>query len=194
MAIEIRRARPEEYEEAGRVTALAYREFVPPGDEDWEVYLARIADVAARADRTLVLVAVEDGRVLGTATLELDERIEQEDPPLASHEVEVRMVGVDPAERGRGIGRRLMEASIEEARALGKTELQLHTTSRMRVAQRMYESMGFERGPDRAITEDFTLLSYRLPLREPPRPRALSRSRTQAPGSPRRRRGPRRPR
>jgi ribosomal protein S18 acetylase RimI-like enzyme len=165
MAIEIRRARPEEYEEAGRVTALAYREFVPPGDQDWEEYLARIADVAARADRTIVLVAVEDGRVLGTASLEFDDRIEEEDPPLAPHEVEVRMVGVDPAARGRGIGRRLMAASIEESRALGKTELLLHTTTRMRVAQRMYESMGFERGPDRPINEHFTLLSYRLPLR-----------------------------
>jgi len=164
MAIEIRRARPEEYEEAGRVTALAYREFAHPGDEDWEGYLGVIADVAGRADRTVVLVAVEAGRVLGSATLELDERIEQEDPPLAPHEVEVRMVGVDPAARGRGVGRRLMEASIDEARALGKTELLLHTTSRMRVAQRMYESMGFQRGPDRPITEHFTLLSYRLPL------------------------------
>ena len=60
--MEIREA-TEEFDEAGRVTAEAYREFIRPGDDDWERYLRRIADVEERADRTTVLVAVEDGRV-----------------------------------------------------------------------------------------------------------------------------------
>ena len=46
MTVEVRPARPEEYEEAGRVTALAYREFAD--GESWDRYLNRIADVAAR--------------------------------------------------------------------------------------------------------------------------------------------------
>src|SRR5262249_11459387 len=76
MAIEIREARPEEYEEAGRVTALAYREFVPAeGGDDWEGYLGRMADIAERAGRTRILLAVEDGGILGTVTLELDGRV-----------------------------------------------------------------------------------------------------------------------
>ena len=41
MAIEVRRALPQEYEEAGRVTALAYREFVRPEDAGWNEYLDR---------------------------------------------------------------------------------------------------------------------------------------------------------
>jgi hypothetical protein len=53
MTIEIREAEPDEYAEAGRVTALAYQEFVPAEDDgDWMRYLARMADVAERADRT----------------------------------------------------------------------------------------------------------------------------------------------
>ena len=63
--MEVREASPEEYAEAGRVTAEAYREFVRPGDDDWERYLLRIADVEARAGQTTIMVAVEDGRVLG---------------------------------------------------------------------------------------------------------------------------------
>ena len=47
--MEIRQVRPEEYAEAGRVTALAYQEFAPPGDADWEAYLRVIADVAGQA-------------------------------------------------------------------------------------------------------------------------------------------------
>ena len=80
MTIEVRPARPEEYDETGRVTALAYREFAD--GESWEQYLELIADVGARADIAVVLAAVEDGRILGSATLELDRRIEDDDPQL----------------------------------------------------------------------------------------------------------------
>ena len=63
----------------------------------WEDYLEQIADVAGRADRTTILVAVEDGRILGSATLELDGRIdEDEDGPLAPGEAHIRMLGVAP--------------------------------------------------------------------------------------------------
>ena len=47
--------------------------FAPKDDPDWVEYLERIADVAGRADATTVLVAVADGRVLGTATVEVVE-------------------------------------------------------------------------------------------------------------------------
>ena len=80
MTIEVRPARPEEYEETGRVTALAYREFAD--SDSWDRYLELIADVGARADIALVLAAFEDGRILGSATLELDRRIEDDDPQL----------------------------------------------------------------------------------------------------------------
>jgi len=98
MTIEVRPARPEEYEETGRVTALAYREFAD-GDS-WDRYLDLIADVGARADIALVLAAFEDGRVLGSATLELDQRIENDDPALPPEQAEIRMLGVDPDRRG----------------------------------------------------------------------------------------------
>jgi ribosomal protein S18 acetylase RimI-like enzyme len=115
----------------------------------------------------LVLVAVEGGRVIGTATLEIADRIEPEDdPPLAPHEAHVRMVGVDPAARGRRIGTMLMEACIEGARAAGKTLVTLHTTTWMTAAQRMYESMGFQRKPEAdRVFEKLVLLTYWLELR-----------------------------
>ena len=158
--MEVREARPEEYDEAGRVTALAYREFARPGDRDWEAYLERIADVASRARVAPVLVAVEDGRILGSATLELDGRIEDDDPPIEPDEAHVRMLGVHPDHRGRGVARALMEACVERARAAGRTRLTLATTRRMTAAQRMYERMGFERRADRVFPDGFVLLRY----------------------------------
>jgi GNAT superfamily N-acetyltransferase len=166
MGIEIRPVRPDEYAAAGEVTRQAYMEFARPGEVGWEGYLAQLGDVAGRAGRVHVLVAVEDGTILGTATLELDGRVDHDEPPLRPEEAHIRMVGVDPSARGRGIGKALMEACLAEARDHGKTLATLHTTRWMKTAQRMYEQMGFTRGPDRVFPDGFVLMSYSLPLED----------------------------
>ncbi len=161
MAFQVREIRPEEHDEAGRITAEAYREFVRPGEAAWEEYLRHIADVGGRADRTTVLVAVEEGRILGTATLEVDGRIDaEEDGPLAQGEAHIRMLGVDGDARGRGVARALMAACEQRARRRGRTLVTLHTTPRMPVAQRMYARLGYDRGPDRHLDDGFVLLSF----------------------------------
>jgi ribosomal protein S18 acetylase RimI-like enzyme len=165
LVVEIREALPEEHGETGAVTALAYREFARPGESDWEDYLAHIADVASRARTATVLVAVEDGRILGSATLELGARIDDDDPPLEPGEAHIRMLGVHPDVRGRGIARALMQACFERARAAGRSRMTLATTHRMVVARRMYEGMGFVRGQDRVFPDGFVLLTYEKPIR-----------------------------
>ncbi len=152
--------RRQEREEAGRVTALAYREFVRAGEQAWEEYLAHVADVSGRVDRAVVLVAVDGGAILGSATLELAQRIDDDDPALAPGEAHIRMLGVLPEARGRGVARALMDACFELARDAGKGRITLHTTERMRAAQAMYEAMGFQRRPDRVFPDGFVLLSY----------------------------------
>jgi ribosomal protein S18 acetylase RimI-like enzyme len=165
--MEIREATPAEYDEAGRVTAEAYREHVRPGDDDWERYLLRIADVRARADQTMIMVAVEDGRVLGSLTLELDGRVRDGDlerRALDPGEAHIRMLGVDPTARSRGVARALMASSEARAREAGKTFVTLHTTQRMEAAQAMYERLGYDRLEDRVYPDGFVLLSYRKQL------------------------------
>jgi ribosomal protein S18 acetylase RimI-like enzyme len=162
--MEIREALPDEYDEAGRVTADAYREFVGPDDDDWERYLARIADVHGRADRTTVLVGVEDERVLGSLTLELDGRVRDEDDeefrPLDPNEAHIRMLGVGPDARRRGVARSLMAEAERIALASGKEIVTLHTTVRMQAAQEMYEGLGYERDEDVVFPDGFVLLGY----------------------------------
>jgi ribosomal protein S18 acetylase RimI-like enzyme len=159
--VEVREARPDEFTEAGAATALAYREFVRPGEASWEEYLDHIADVSSRAAVATVLVAVESGRILGSATLELDERMDDDDPPLEPDEAHIRMLGVRPDARGRGVASALMDACFERARLAGRNRMTLHTTKRMTAARRMYEAMGFERLPDRVFPDGFVLLTYR---------------------------------
>ena len=158
--MEIRPVRPEEYDEAGRVTALAYRDYADGGAEWWDEYIGRIADVAGRAERTTVLVAIDDGRILGTATLEHDVRIEPDRDPPPAGSAEVRMLGVDPEIRGHGVGRALMTASEDLARDLGRTVMFLHTNEDMVEARRLYERMGYERDEDIVTPSGHVILTY----------------------------------
>ncbi len=163
--VTIREAAPGEYPEAGRVTAEAYREFVRDGDDDWREYLEAIADVEGRADRTTILVALDGERIVGSATLELFDRVEREDDPtLHPDEAHIRMLGVDQSVRRRGVARALMRACFDRARAEGKSFMTLHTTQRMGAAQHMYEAFGFERLDDRVFPDGFVLLTYRRSL------------------------------
>lgn len=153
-------ARPHEYGAAGAVTAAAYREFAREGSVDWEDYLRQIEDVESRASRTTILVATEEGRILGSATLELDGRTDDHHGSLEPQEAHIRMLGVDPAMRGRGVGRALMRACEERALAAGRTLMTLDTAARMTAAQGMYERLGYVRGDDRVFPDGFVLLRY----------------------------------
>jgi ribosomal protein S18 acetylase RimI-like enzyme len=164
--MEIRRLRPEEFEEAGAVTAGAYAEYAPGGASPNLDYRDRLADVVTRAEHALVLGAFEDGRVLGTVTLELDRRIPggHPRPPLRPDQAHVRMLGVDESARRAGVGRALMEACLEEARRAGKARVTLETTETMEAAQRLYEAMGFERRADEVFDDGFLLRTYEYRL------------------------------
>jgi ribosomal protein S18 acetylase RimI-like enzyme len=162
MTLEVRPARPEEYELVGEITAAAYAEFLE--GTKWVAYLDEIADVAGRADRTEILVVADHGEIIGSATLELDGRTSAEDGPLPPHEAHIRMLGVHPDARGRGAAKALMEACEARARGAGRTFMTLNTTDLMGAAKAMYEGLGYVRGPDQPLSEGMTLLLYEKEL------------------------------
>jgi ribosomal-protein-alanine N-acetyltransferase len=57
---------------------------------------------------------------------------------------EVVAVAVDPAWQGRGIGRQLMRAIVEDARVMGIRLLLLKTATRNLSAQGLFRKIGFE--------------------------------------------------
>jgi putative acetyltransferase len=63
--------------------------------------------------------------------------------PAASGIGEVKRLYVRPAHRGGGWGRRLAEALIADARAVGYRELKLDTLDWMADARRLYARLGF---------------------------------------------------
>lgn len=164
--IQIREVLPGEYQDTGRLTQRAYAEYARPGDPLWDNYFGMLADVAGRAIFATVLVAVTGGRIVGTATVELDRTIEGTGG-LPPGQANLRLLAVDPRARGRGVGRRLVEACIQVARRTGKEVATLHTTEQMGAAQRIYRSLGFRRDPSRDVElhPDLVLQAFRLPLR-----------------------------
>ena len=80
-----------------------------------------ILKAAAEAPETHLFAAVEDGRIIGTASLCITHH------PLGL-KGGIEDVVVSPEARGRHIGRKLMEHIIEFARTLAPIEL--HLTSR----------------------------------------------------------------
>jgi GNAT superfamily N-acetyltransferase len=168
VALQVREAgTPEEVAAAGQVTVAANAEFAPadPGDPfvpTWRRDLASMADAAGRAaDGGVVLVAVDGGRVVGTATLYLDDGSEQ----WRTGDAMFRFLAVDPGARGRGVGRALFDACLARARAAGKRRMALHTTEWMTTARAMYERAGFHREPEGdARLPGLTILAYAAEL------------------------------
>ncbi|HWA34092.1 MAG TPA: GNAT family N-acetyltransferase, partial [Cyclobacteriaceae bacterium] len=59
-----------------------------------------------------------------------------------------RLLAVDLAARGQGIGKILVNACIQKAREHQHDQVILHTTKSMMTAWAMYEAMGFKRSND----------------------------------------------
>ena len=166
--VQVRPARPGELAAVGRLTVLAYAEFIPAASP----YRQRLADAADRAANASLLVAVDADRdrLLGTATLVVGNGPYAE---LAGPgEAELRMLAVDPAARRRGIGAALVRAVLDRARDTGARRLVLSTLPAMAAAHRLYQRFGFRRAPelDHRPVPGVELLAFTLDLRSGPSP------------------------
>jgi ribosomal protein S18 acetylase RimI-like enzyme len=65
-------------------------------------------------------------------------------PPIEPEDLYVSRVGVDAAQRGKGVGRALVEAAIEEFRERGMRGCRLDVSADNRAAIRAYEAAGLE--------------------------------------------------
>jgi GNAT superfamily N-acetyltransferase len=99
-------------------------------------------------------VIVDDGAVVGSVALR----------DLGDGAVELKRMYLRPSERGRGLGRRLLETSLEWARSHGVRLVRLDTSERMEAAQRLYEAYGFRRVPGDAPRQGQCRLLYELRL------------------------------
>lgn len=63
--------------------------------------------------------------------------------PVSLHICELRKMYFDKTIRGKGYGRKILERTVKEAKALGFTRMTLETASVLKAAISLYESVGF---------------------------------------------------
>ncbi len=143
--MDVRRAGPDDLVAAGDVCVAAYAPFTV-GSSDF--YIAELRDAARRDREAEVWVAVEGGRVLGCVT-SCPPGSPWSEIAMGPEEGEFRMLAVDPAARGRGVGAALVGRCEARARAHGAVGMVLSTLAEMASAHRLYERLGYRRAPER---------------------------------------------
>ena len=152
---------PADCDAINRLTARAY---APSGLAPDDPYFIEITNAAQRAQQALVLVARENGVLVGTLTCALPGSRWQE--IVRAAEAELRILAVAPERQRQGIGSALIRASAEHARHAGCTALVLSSAAWMQDAHRLYERLGFRHTPERdwQPRADVHLTTYRLEL------------------------------
>lgn len=128
-------------------------------------YVDVLRDAARRAaEAELLIAAGPNGDVLGTVTFVPD------GGPLGEiagpGEAEFRMLAVDPAAQGRGVGAALLRWVLEESRSRGKLAVVCSSLPEMRAAHRVYERLGFRRAVERdwSPVQGVELLAFTISL------------------------------
>lgn len=101
-----------------------------------------------------VILAEQDGRVVGSVAV----------VPDGTGAFELSKMAVAPDVRGGGIGRRVLEAGIERARALGATSLYLGSSTKLAPAVHLYERAGFVHVPRESLHMPYSRASVWMRL------------------------------
>ncbi|GAB2760013.1 GNAT family N-acetyltransferase [Sinomonas soli] len=142
----VREAAAADYPEIARIAEDAY---LGPGyfESADHPYMQHIADVAFRAARGTVLVAVRDGRIVGSVTVMAHG--DGFDQIARPGEFEFRLLVVDPAVQRSGAGTALVREVEARARRAAATAVVLTTGEGWEAPNALYPRLGYERAPER---------------------------------------------
>ena len=148
-AVSVRPAAPADLEAIGRLGALLVRvhhdldpdRFIaatPQTERGYGSFLGTQLD----EPNIIVLVAEHGGEVVGYAYagVEGNDYMSLRGPAGVLHDIVV-----DPAHRGQGVGRLLLDATLEALKAKGAPRVVLSTAERNESAQRLFARAGFRR-------------------------------------------------
>jgi GNAT superfamily N-acetyltransferase len=146
-SITIRPYAPADRDGVNRVALAAFAQY-ESHYEDWVSFregIARTADLAGDAD----LIVADGGGVSGVGGL--IGAVAHVGPGKRRNQIFpddwsiIRMLVVEPEQRGRGIARRLVAAALQRARDGAAPFIGLHTSPIMADALSLYVKLGFER-------------------------------------------------
>jgi GNAT superfamily N-acetyltransferase len=144
----IRKALESEFAYIREQRVLSYEEhaaIIPEGH--WQALKQAITSTADTEPGVELLVAEEDGNILGSVALfpadtdAYEGNVEVVDYP------EIRMLAVSQSARGKGVAAALISECIRLSKEKGHHSIGLHTGEFMKNAMRLYERIGFKRLP-----------------------------------------------
>jgi ribosomal protein S18 acetylase RimI-like enzyme len=150
----IRNAQPTEFDAIGRLMVDVYSQlegFPKPLEQPaYYKLLANIGDFTAKPEAELLVAVTSENKIIG-AVVYFGDMQHYGSGGAATGEKNTagfRLLAVDPASRGLGIGKLLTEACIEKARSSKRSQVIIHSTKAMETAWKMYGRIGFERSKD----------------------------------------------
>jgi GNAT superfamily N-acetyltransferase len=147
-AVALRRATEDDLDAIAALFAPALEPYRGRGG-DWllDAYLSELLDVRSRFEAAETYVAVTAGRVVGSVAFYPDVALEGWSN-LPAGWAGFRALVADPAVRGTGVGRMLVEHCILRSQEVGAPVLGIHTVSLLEDAVRLYGRLGFVRCPE----------------------------------------------
>lgn len=129
-----------------------------PSKEIWENYKNEIKNSVNDPNAEAIIVAKKGNEILGGLHLFIGSEKAYNKPELKIYSTIVRLLGVHPNGRGRGIAKKLLNESFQFARSRGDEYLYLHSTDMMNVAIQLYLKLGFSRDESRDFDESGILV------------------------------------
>ena len=167
----VREAKESEYDTLGELMVNVYSNLEGFFSKDEHpAYFEKLANVGELTshNRTKLLVAVSPSGQIAGAVVYIGDMKHYGSASTVNHKKDTsgfRLLAVDPAIRGKGIGKLLSNACIKLARAEHQREMVIHSTNAMKIAWAMYERMGFVRSEDLDFSKDaFPVFGFRLKL------------------------------
>lgn len=146
-AVALLRSNLADFPEAGTVLAATFRRI-----ENLSQYYCR------EGSKFYLIRDVDSGQCIGTAGIGPMAGL-----PPSEGVGEVRDMVVDEGYRSRGLGRRLLERCIEEAKAMGYKRIYLETTPQMEKARRLFSSFGFIPVQQKSVSKKETAAEGQFP-------------------------------
>ncbi|WP_109300258.1 GNAT family N-acetyltransferase [Aquimarina sp. AU474] len=167
----IRDATSDEFSMIGLLMVNVYSQLegFPNQDQQPEYYsfLTNIGNLTQNP-KTRLLIAISENGQIGGGVVYFGDMTHYGSGGTATKEKNAagfRLLAVDPATRGKGIGKLLTNKCIELAKEEKQNQVIIHSTKAMQIAWKMYEKLGFIRAKDLDFVQrELPVYGFRLKI------------------------------
>ena len=167
----VRDATLNEFPEIGELMVNVYSQLEGfPTKNEQPNYYKMLANIGSLTEnpKTKLLIAISSSGKIGGGVVYFGDMKYYGSGGTATREKNAsgfRLLAVDPATRGQGIGKLLTKACIQMAKDEKQNQMIIHSTKAMQIAWKMYENMGFKRSKDLDFMQgELPVFGFRLLL------------------------------